>query len=432
VAALFFLTLRQTLVLRQGDAQVFFRAGWAVWTGYPLYQITDDHGWSYLYPPFFALLMGPFANPPAGIAQPAWAAPYPLALALWCAIGVAALGAAMQILANAIARFSGARLAPGADNPYWALRLAPPLAMVAFVAVGWIRGQPTAILVLLVVMSLVFVAERKPIAAAIPLAIAIAIKIFPAAFLLIPLLRRDLRTIGWTALFTALFLFAVPLLCLGLDATIALYRALWTQRLEGLAVGHTAARVADELSPWSINVTSFGAMLARAFGTPDPDAPAQLPTWARLAQYAFDLAVLLAVSGAGYRRFWRLKGAQPDAPYATLIAGAILAASLPAILPVARPHYWALAIPLVTILYIERWRRTGRVLASVGEIAWTTAAILAFALTGASAPGVFSRLGPTTIVMMVPLVAGLIALRRLPEVDAAAPSAPIARPATAA
>ena len=30
-----------------GDVQVFFRAAWAVWTGYPLYQVVDDHGWSY-------------------------------------------------------------------------------------------------------------------------------------------------------------------------------------------------------------------------------------------------------------------------------------------------------------------------------------------------------------------------------------------------
>jgi hypothetical protein len=42
--------------LGQGDTQVFFRAGWAVWTGYPLYQIADHHGWTYHYPPTFALV----------------------------------------------------------------------------------------------------------------------------------------------------------------------------------------------------------------------------------------------------------------------------------------------------------------------------------------------------------------------------------------
>jgi hypothetical protein len=41
--------------LGQGDVQVFFRAGWAVWTGYPLYEVADHHGWTYHYPPFFAI-----------------------------------------------------------------------------------------------------------------------------------------------------------------------------------------------------------------------------------------------------------------------------------------------------------------------------------------------------------------------------------------
>ncbi len=422
VLGLLVATLHQTIVMGQGDAQVFFRAGWAAWTGYPLYHVVDDHGWSYHYPPPFALLMGPFANPLPGFPKPAWAAPYPVSLALWYALGVGALVATMQILANAIVRFSGAWLRPGVDSPYWALRLLPPLALSVFVAAGWVRGQPTTILILLIVMFLVLLSERRPFAASIALSIAITIKMFPAAFLLIPILRRDIRTIAYTALAMAVLLIAVPLVCLGPDTTIGLYRALWTERLQGLASGQVNPRIASEISPWGINMVSVGSMLARTFATPTPAAPNRLPDWAAYSQYAVDLLIVLAIAAAGYRRFWRLKGPQPNAAYAMLVAGAILLAALPAMLPVATPHYWAQGIPLVAILFAGEWRRSGSVRPSVAQIAWTAAAVLAFAASGPDAPGVLSRLGPTTIVMLAPVLAGLIALRRLPDIEAASPT----------
>ncbi len=90
--------------LGQGDTQVFFRAGWAVWTGYPLYQITDHHGWTYHYPPTFALFMGPFANPPAGELQPAWALPFTAAVAVWYLINAACLMLALHVWANLLER----------------------------------------------------------------------------------------------------------------------------------------------------------------------------------------------------------------------------------------------------------------------------------------------------------------------------------------
>ena len=56
------IVVRKAVWLGQGDVEVFFRAGWAIWTGYPLYQVFDHHGWTYHYPPTFALFMGLFAD----------------------------------------------------------------------------------------------------------------------------------------------------------------------------------------------------------------------------------------------------------------------------------------------------------------------------------------------------------------------------------
>ncbi len=67
------IVIHRTAVSGFGDVLVFFRAGWAITTGYPLYAVTDNHRWSYHYPPSFALALAPFANPLPDHPQPAWA-----------------------------------------------------------------------------------------------------------------------------------------------------------------------------------------------------------------------------------------------------------------------------------------------------------------------------------------------------------------------
>jgi hypothetical protein len=68
----------KTVALGQGGAQVFFRAGWAIWTGIR-YEVADHHGWTYHYPPTFALFMGPFANLLPNHPHQWWVLPCPAA-----------------------------------------------------------------------------------------------------------------------------------------------------------------------------------------------------------------------------------------------------------------------------------------------------------------------------------------------------------------
>src|SRR4051794_15501110 len=74
-----------------GDVQVFFRAAWAVWTDYPLYQVVDDHGWSYHYPPTFAILLRPFANPLPGHPGLPWALPLSVSVGIFYGLSVVAM-----------------------------------------------------------------------------------------------------------------------------------------------------------------------------------------------------------------------------------------------------------------------------------------------------------------------------------------------------
>src|ERR1700730_993054 len=257
------IVVHRTVTHGFGDLQVFFRAAWAIWTGYPLSDVPDSHGWSYHYPPSFALIMAPFANPLPGHPQPPWALPFPAAVGTWYAIGAVAMFAAVHVWASAIERLSGVRARPGFWQSWWALRLGPLLALLTFAGGGLGAGQPTAILILLMIGFLVLYAEGRRHGAAFLLAAAAALKMFPIALALIPVLRRDVRTLLSLAVWCAIFLIGLPLVCLGPQATVNLYRALWVERLAGILTGVVNPRIAMEISPWASDVGSIGSMLAR-------------------------------------------------------------------------------------------------------------------------------------------------------------------------
>ena len=61
------LTRSALLDRRLGDWNVFTRAAWAIHSGGDLYEVTDDNGFHYLYPPTFAILLTPLADAPAGL-----------------------------------------------------------------------------------------------------------------------------------------------------------------------------------------------------------------------------------------------------------------------------------------------------------------------------------------------------------------------------
>ena len=286
------------------------------------------------------------------------------------------------------------------------------LLLAPYFGASFARGQPTTILILLACIFLKLYADRRVVAASAALALAIAIKIFPAALLIIPLLRRDFAPLAWTAVWCAIFLFALPALVLGIDPTIELYRTLWIERLSGMAEGDLAARIEAEISPWANNVVAFGSMLARTFAAPAADAPYRLPEWARVLQLAFDLVIVGLIVVLGRGRFWNWSSSQPDRPYAILVAGAVILAALPAMLPVAKPHYWAMAAPLFAVLIVEHWRRTRTVAPSKALIGWAIVACLAYVATGVTLWQPLRNHGPTTLVMLVLVAAGFVVLAR--------------------
>jgi hypothetical protein len=384
VIALLFLPIvvHKTVGHGQGDVQVFFRAGWAVWTGYPLYEVTDDHGWSYHYPPTFALLMAPFANPLPGYPQPLWALPYAAAVVAWYVLNFLCLIGALHLWASALERYHSVATGPGFLRGPWLLRFGPLIALLPFVGDGLARGQPSPMLLLLIVAFFALYIENRIISAALVLALAATIKVFPIVFVIIPLLRRDWGSIAWTAVWCGVLLIAVPTICLGPTETLDLYRAMWTDHLSGIITGSMSSRTADEVSPGAYATVSVGSVLARiAAGQAFYSSP--LPSWASVAQYLFDAVVVAAVAIFGRGGFWNWRGAQPAAGYPTLVAGAVLLAAMPLMISVAKPNYVTFAVPLMAVFMVETWRRVGQRVVTRGMtgymvMAWTAMISLEF------------------------------------------------------
>ncbi len=365
------MVVRRVVVHGFGDVQVFFRAGWAIWSGYPLYDVVDSHSWSYHYPPTFAFLMGLFADPMPGFPKPAWSLSYPVSIALWYVISAIAMLAALHVWARGLERFAVGPFDQRQWNGWWALRLGPMLALLPFIGDGFGRGQPTSILLLSMVGFLVLYVRGHTHAAALMLAIGATIKIFPAALLIIPLLRRDLKVIFATGIYGLLLLVAVPVLCVGPAATVDLYHAMWNDHLRGIVSGAPNAKIAAEITFTSYDMLSVGAMLTRiaAGGLP---ASAMLPGWAGAAQFALNSVILFALVGLGYGRFWRWGGAQPPPlSYDVLLAGAVICAALPVMLSTSQPNYVAFAAPLVAVFQLKSWRDDGKVRVPVSLLAWS-------------------------------------------------------------
>jgi hypothetical protein len=411
----------KTVGLGQGDTQVFFRAGWAIWTGYPLYNVADHHGWTYHYPPTFALFMGPFANPIPDHPQPWWALPFPAAVAAWYLINVLCLLLALHVWANALERYRPSEAKAGFFQSHWALLFGQLIALLPFVGDGLARGQPTPVLLLLIVVFLARYVENRVAAASFAFSLAVAIKIFPLVLAVIPFLRRDWKFMFWTAGWCFLLLIALPAICVGPTATFELYRAMFIGHLVGIMSGAMSTEIASQVSPGAFSSIGVGAVVAR-IAAGDAFYSAPLPGWASDFQFLFNAVIVAAVAILGRGGFWNLRGAQPAGGYPLLVAGATLSAAIPLMIPAAGPQYVTVAVPLTAVLIIEAWRHRGAEVITGAMIVWTIAAWLS--MIALEVPWNWLKLiGPMTWVLLVLTAASLSLLGNvsLPSAAAKAP-----------
>ena len=404
----------KTLVFGQGDVRVFFHAAWAVWTGHPLYGFTDQHGWPYHYPPTLALLLGWFAYPLPDYPQPWWALPFPAAVAVWYLVNALCLLLSLHVWANALERYRPVQAPAGLLQWPWLIRVGPFLTLLLFIGEGLGRGQPEGVLLLLMVAFLVLYEEGRPASAAFALALAVSIKLFPAVLAIIPLLRRDYKFMFWAAGWCALFLGGLPIVCLGPVATLDLYRTLLSERLAGFLSGSMSTDLASWVSPGAYTSVSVGAVLGR-IAAGEAFYTAALPGWATTLQHLFNAGVIAAVVLLGRGGFWNWRGAQPARGYPILLAGAILSAAIPLMIPFAKNHYVIFALPLMGVFMIEAWRRTGR-LVTPTMVAWALFAWMSF--LALEVPWTWLKtIGPTTWALLLIGPASLSLLAKASQVS---------------
>ncbi len=403
------IVVNKSVWLGQGDVQVFFRAGWAIWTGYPLYEVPDHHGWTYHYPPTFALFMGPFANPLPGYPQPWWALPYSAAVAVWYLVNVACLMAALHLWAQAVERARPIEAKAGYLPRSWALVVWPLLSLLPFI------GDGLALLLIVVFLS-AYVEKRNSIAS-----FALSLKIFPVVLAVIPLMRRDWRFMLWSAGWCGLLLIVLPAICVGPRQTFDLYHAMFTEHLLGIASGAMSHAIASQVSPGAFSSIGVGALVAR-IAAGDAFYSTPLPQWASDVQFVFNAAVVVLVVVLGRGGFWSLRGPRPAGPYPVLVAGAVLSAALPLMVPSAGPQYVTVAVPLMTVLLAETWRRAGVESVTAAMVVWSVAAWLSMIVQEVPfAP--LKLIGPMTLVLLAlapPCLALLREVSRPAEVARAA------------
>jgi len=375
--------VRKAVWLGQGDVEVFFRAGWAIWSGYP------HHGWT--YPPTFALLMGLFANPLPRHPQPWWALPYPAAVAVWYLINVVCLFAALHIWAKAVERARPIEAKSCYLQRPLALVIGPLLALLPFIGDGLARGQPTPVLLLLIVLFLWRYVEKRPAAASFALSLAVTIKIFPVVLAVIPFMRRDWRFMLWTAGSCAFLLVVLPAVCVGPADT-----AMFTEHLLGIVSGAMSREIASQVSPGAFSNIGIGALVA------SPPVMRSIRHRCRNGLPIFSLCSTSrswAIVYVGRGGFWNVRGPQPADGYPVLVAGAVLSAALPLMIPSAGPQYVTVAVPLMTVLLAETWRRKGAEVVTGTMIVWSIAAWLSMIVQ--EVPWAWLKLiGPMTWVLL--------------------------------
>jgi alpha-1,2-mannosyltransferase len=351
---------------RMGDLCVFLRTSWAVRVGLDIYTVTDHNGFHYHYPPLFAILMVPLADPPPG-ADRSWTLPYPVTVAIWYAFSLLCLFTAVHWLAGALEQTrrqgcrAGARpsqsleMSPSAGfgekgspghlvtlspclSSAWLLRVLPILACLPPIGHTLMRGQVSLLLLLLLCATLAALLRGRSWQAGLWLAGAICLKVIPAFLILYPLSRRDGRCLAGCAMGLVLGLAIIPAAVLGRARTVAYYQE-WTHVLlwPALGAGSDQSRAKELLEATATDSQSIQAALHNALYPDLATRPPQPSMAVRCIHWlAGGLLTLLTLLIAGRRQ---------DGPAVAITFGALTVLML-LISPVCHLHYFCLSLPL--------------------------------------------------------------------------------------
>lgn len=336
------------------DLTVYLRAAWAVRAGAPLYDIKDDNNFYYQYPPPLAILLVPFADPPAGVAAPA--VPYAITVALWYLFSVACLAFALHQLASCLEENSAdprVRHQPLFCRRWWFMRVIPLLACLVTSAQSLARSQVSMMLLALCCGMVACTVRRQNMRAGVCLAGAICLKVIPAFLILIPLWQRNLRGLAGCALGLFVMLGVLPAMVFGIPRTVQYYRDYDVKVLRA-GVGHSEDQSrADTLT--EITATDSQSVMAMIHNTKYIDGtkrPRNATPAVKLTHWCVGAVLtLVSLAAAGFRP---LRTATSHVLFLGLITFNMLMLS-----PVCHLHYYCLILPTIAALVARALERNG-------------------------------------------------------------------------
>jgi hypothetical protein len=340
---------------RMGDLGCYLRAAWAVRTGNDLYDVTDDNGWHYNYPPLYAILMAPLADPPHG-EDAAGFVPYATSVAIVYVLNLVFLALAVHRLAGALEDASpgpSGRWLSWDSRRWWGLRVLPLLVCLTPIGHTLMRGQANLLLLALVCGMISALVRGRRFLAGVSLAGAICLKIFPAFLLLYPLWRRDGRCLAGCAAGLAVGLGVIPAVALGPRRAVDSYRELAVVLVgPALGWGDDQSRADELIEVTATDSQSFLAAIHNTLYLDRETRPKTASAGVRRAHWLLGGTFTLLTLFAARRR------RQESAQDTTLFIGSL---TLIMVLcsPVCHTHYFTLSLPLVMGLLDRAWQQPG-------------------------------------------------------------------------
>jgi hypothetical protein len=377
---------------RMTDLNCYLRAGWCVRQGgASLYHTSDDNGWHYNYPPLYAILMAPLADPPRqdwarfttrsiGLAGspngfgPLLAAadvttcpapfevsapvvphvPWAVSVAIVYLLNLALLALALQLLASALEKTAGEASGwrqPRGSRRWFSLRVFPLCVCLVPIAHTLMRGQANLVLMALFCGMIGGMILGRCFAGGLCLAGAICIKVFPAFLLLIPLVRRDLRFLAGCGVGLFVGLVLIPVLALGPTQTWTCYRELAEVLLgPALGLGSNQSRADEIINAGASDSQSFQLLLNHLIHFDPSSRPKEVDPLAReLGRLLGGLLTLLTLAAGWRHRYAR-------GPALVVFVGALILVML-LLSPVCHTHYFSLLVPVVMGLQALYWER---------------------------------------------------------------------------
>lgn len=325
------------------------------------YAITDANGWHYHYPPLFAILLRPLADPPPDSGDTGL--PFPVTVVAWyvISVGFAFLGtwalvtATRQRWGPVIGDGVPAEVVRGSPRIGWALAAWPLAFSFPGLVDNFVRGQVGTIVIAGIAGFAALLLLRRPLLAGASLGGIILLKLIPAALLAWPVWRRDWRTIAGVVVTLVVGGVGVPWIVMGWPATAAAYRSIYHE-LVVPSVEASGADTSRAREITDVNSTDNQSLLAVLHNIEHPTVPrSERPRAASKRTRVLHLvgAVVLftvPLAAAGWRRS-NTPGSLGDDTVVTLLAIGALTISTLLASPLSHTHYFcALLVPIFAII----------------------------------------------------------------------------------